>query len=82
MTDAGDSGSQLVSVTAPNPDGITLSANGFKNRSRHNADLTWSGATSTTVDVYRDGNLITTTANEKGISLADQAGRTESSSGV
>jgi hypothetical protein len=28
------------------------------------ADLTWSGANSTNVDVYRDSALITTTAND------------------
>jgi PKD repeat protein len=30
----------------------------------HGADLTWSGATGTNVDVYRDGRRVTTTAND------------------
>jgi hypothetical protein len=43
---------------------IFLSANGYKVKGRHNVNLTWSGATSL-VDIYRDGNLITTaTAND------------------
>lgn len=29
-----------------------------------NVDLSWSGATSSTVDVYRDGAVIATTAND------------------
>ena len=43
-------------------DGITLSATGYKVRGRHHADLEWSGATSTDVEIYRDGELITTTS--------------------
>ncbi len=65
VTDDGgatDSTSQTVSVSASS--GITLSATGYKVRGRHNIDLTWSGATSTNVDVYRDGALLTTTAND------------------
>ncbi len=48
----------------PPPSGITLAAAGYKVRGRHHADLTWSGATSASVDVYRDGALIATTAND------------------
>jgi len=63
--DASDTGmtSQQVTVTAPSG-GITLSANGYKVKGVHTIDLTWSGATSTNVDVYRDGGLIVTTAND------------------
>ncbi|MDX1628405.1 MAG: S8 family serine peptidase [Fulvivirga sp.] len=43
---------------------ISLSANGYKVRGRHNVDLSWSGATTTNVDIYRDGVLIATTAND------------------
>jgi PKD repeat protein len=53
---------QDVSVTAAGE--FVLSAVGYKVRGRHTVDLTWSGATSTDVDVYRDGALITTTAND------------------
>ncbi|MDX1645046.1 MAG: PKD domain-containing protein, partial [Thermoanaerobaculia bacterium] len=57
-----DTDSQSVSVTEPAA--ISLSATGYKVRGRHHADLTWSGATSTDVDVYRNGVLVTTTAND------------------
>jgi subtilisin len=53
-----------VSVSESGDDGITLSATGYKVRGIKHADLTWSGATSTNVDVYRDGTRITTTAND------------------
>ncbi len=67
VTDDGgatDSDSQVVSVTEPPTGGITLSATGTKVRGRHTIDLSWSGATSTNVDVYRNGALIDTTAND------------------
>ncbi|HSR53629.1 MAG TPA: PKD domain-containing protein [Acidobacteriota bacterium] len=60
---ASDSDSQLVSVSAPGG-GITLTANGFKQQGRHNIDLSWSGATSANVDIFRNGVLIATTAND------------------
>lgn len=44
--------------------GFTLSAEGYKVRGVQHADLTWSGATGTDVDVYRDGALIVTTPND------------------
>lgn len=59
-----DSQSQDVTVSSSTGDGITLSASGRKERGRHNIDLTWDGATSTNVDVYRNGSLIATTAND------------------
>jgi hypothetical protein len=37
---------------------------GYKVRGRQKADLTWSGATYTHVDVYRDGALLITTTND------------------
>ncbi|WP_223669947.1 S8 family serine peptidase [Kangiella shandongensis] len=43
---------------------LSLSANGYKVKGRHHVDLSWSGATSTNVDVYRNGSLIATTAND------------------
>jgi hypothetical protein len=42
---------------------ITLSVTAYKIRGQKYADLTWSGATATSVDVYRDGAKIATTAN-------------------
>ncbi|HVS14294.1 MAG TPA: PKD domain-containing protein [Thermoanaerobaculia bacterium] len=58
-----DSASQDVTVSEPSG-GITLSAVGYKVRGLQKADLTWSGATSSNVDVYRNGAVITTTAND------------------
>ncbi len=55
---------QSVTVTEPPTGGITLSATGYKVRGLQQADLTWSDAASTNVDVYRDGAVITTTAND------------------
>lgn len=48
----------------PDPTGIELSGTGYKVKGVKHADLTWSGATSTNVDVYRDGSVIATTAND------------------
>jgi hypothetical protein len=46
------------------PSGITLAATGYKVKGLQKADLEWSGATLASVDIYRDGGLITTTAND------------------
>jgi subtilisin family serine protease len=43
---------------------ISLSANGYKSKGVKYVDLSWSGATTANVDVYRDGSLIGTTAND------------------
>ena len=48
----------------PPPSSITLTATGRKVRGVQRVDLAWSGATSTSVDVYRDGVRITTTPND------------------
>ena len=57
------SSSQSVTVSSGSTD-ISLSATGYKVRGLQKADLAWSGATSTSVDVYRNGSKITTTAND------------------
>lgn len=44
-------------------DGIQLSGNASKVSGRWRADLTWSGATSTEVDIYRNGTKIATINN-------------------
>jgi len=64
--DAGatDSSSQSVTVEEPTSSGITLSASGYKVRGRKTTDLSWDGAASTNVDIYRDGSVIVTTAND------------------
>ena len=56
--------SQSVTVTAPSTGGISLSARGYKVKGSKKVDLSWSGATSNSVDVYRDSVKITTTAND------------------
>ena len=43
---------------------LSLSANGYKVKGRHTIDLTWSGATSSNVDIYRNGSVIATTSND------------------
>ncbi|MDZ7859184.1 MAG: PKD domain-containing protein [Candidatus Krumholzibacteriota bacterium] len=60
---ATDTASQDVTVTSSSTD-ITLTVTGYKVRGRKHADLEWSGATGTDVEIYRDGVLITTTAND------------------
>jgi PKD repeat protein len=62
--DAGATGTDSQDVTVSEASSITLSASGYKVRGLQKADLTWSGATSTNIDVYRDGVLIATTAND------------------
>jgi hypothetical protein len=44
-------------------DEIALTATAYKIKGDKYAELIWNGATSTDVDVYRDGNLIATTVN-------------------
>ena len=44
--------------------GVTLSTVGYKVKGLMKADLSWGGATSGNVDVYRNGSVITTTAND------------------
>ena len=50
--------------TPPPPVSITLSTRGYKSGKTPKVDLTWSGATTTNVDVYRNNARITTTAND------------------
>jgi subtilisin family serine protease len=55
--------SQNVTVSAPSQGGITLSVVAYKIQGRKHADLTWSGATSTNIDVFRDDLKVATTPN-------------------
>ena len=67
--DNGDTGSTSKNVSVsdgdPVPPGdIVLNADGYKERGRWRADLTWTPAgTSANVDVYRDDSVIATTQN-------------------
>jgi extracellular elastinolytic metalloproteinase len=49
--------------TAP-PSAITLSARAYKTKGSRLVDLTWGGATSTAVNVKRNGSVVATTAND------------------
>jgi serine protease AprX len=52
----------VTPTPTPTP-GITLTASGYRVRGVHTVDLTWTGATSANIDVYRDGMVIATVAN-------------------
>lgn len=61
-----DDVSQTVTVddgSDPPADGISLTASGYKVRGVHHVDLSWSGATSTDVEIFRNSNSLITTAN-------------------
>jgi PKD repeat protein len=60
--DATNERSAAVTVTAPPP--IALTVTGRIEDTRHIMTLRWSGATGTTVDVYRNGPFLTNTAND------------------
>jgi len=63
-----------VSPTAtPTPGQIILTARGYKVRSRQAVDLGWSGATSSNVDIYRNGTRIVTVPSSPG-SYTDSPG--------
>jgi len=60
---ASDSVTQQVTVAASSG-GVQLTGLGYKVQGRWNADLSWDGATGGSVDIYRDGVLLTNTAND------------------
>ncbi len=61
---SGSSGySNVTSATTDQGSGITLSAVGYKVRAIKMVDLTWSGATTANVDIWRDGALFATVPN-------------------
>jgi hypothetical protein len=54
-----------TATPTPTPGRISLTARGYKVRGRHTVDLSWTGATSSNVDIYRNGVLIVTTLNDR-----------------
>jgi len=50
----------------PTPGQITLSARGYKVQGQQTVDLSWIGATSNNIDIYRNGVLIATVPNIPG----------------
>lgn len=61
---AADTIAQDVPVISSSGGGITLSAIGYKAKRFWSADLSWNGPTSTSIDIYRNGAKINTTAND------------------
>jgi hypothetical protein len=59
----------------PTPAGITLVAHGYRVQGRHVIDLSWTGATSGNVDIFRNGTLIATVPNTDG-AYTDSTGDT------
>ena len=55
--------SDVAEATTQAAGSITLSATGYV-KGRQKVDLTWSGAASSSVDVYRNNVLTVTTAND------------------
>jgi len=53
-----------VNVSSTTTTGATLTTRGYKEKGLQKADLTWSGLTATSVDVYRNSSKIGTTAND------------------
>ena len=67
ITDSGGLSTEAsISITVEPSSGgeISLSVQTYKVRAQKYADLTWSGATSANVDVYRDGSKVATTSND------------------
>ena len=65
VTDSqGLSSTTMRTITVTPPPIIALGATGSKVKGKWVVDLTWSGATSTAVDVYRNGTLILHTPND------------------
>ena len=63
--DKSATGTSSQSVTVSDaPPNITLSARGYKVKGVQRVDLSWAGAPGTSVDVWRNGGKITTTAND------------------
>src|SRR4029453_9596404 len=65
VTDSGGlpgSAAIVVNVQAAPPTGITLTAQGFKQKGVRKANLVWTGTTGT-VTVYRDTTIVTTSAS-------------------
>jgi outer membrane protein assembly factor BamB len=53
-------------IVTPTPGQITLSARGYKVQGQQAVDLSWNGATSNNIDIYRNGVLIATVPNIPG----------------
>ena len=66
-TDSGGlwgSGVITIAIDASSGSTPTLTAKGFKLKGKQTVDLTWTGFSSSTVDIYRNGTLLLTTVND------------------
>jgi subtilisin family serine protease len=61
---AQDSDTQNVTVTSGGGGDFVLTASGYKVKGAKLVDLSWSGATSANVDIYRNGVVAVTTPND------------------
>jgi subtilisin family serine protease len=61
--DDGSGGGDDGSGGGDDPSAISLTGNASKAQGRWVADLSWSGATSVQVDIYREGSVLITTSN-------------------
>ena len=65
LLNVGDSGTVTPPPPPPPPpSGFQLTARGYKIKGRQQVDLSWSGATTSPVAVYRNGSLLWYTAND------------------
>jgi hypothetical protein len=67
----------LITIT-PLPGSITLQVSANRQKGKHTPVLSWSGATGSNVDIYRDGGRILTTVNDDSYTDAtgNKGGRT------
>jgi hypothetical protein len=56
--------SNIASATTGPEPAIWLTLNGYKNRGKHTVELTWSGVLSGSVDIIRDGSVVTTISDD------------------
>jgi hypothetical protein len=68
VTDSSGAGAEArvdltIEATAPIQNGIAVGVTAYKVKGWQKVDLIWSGATSPSVDIYRDGTKIATTVN-------------------
>ncbi|MDP2647978.1 MAG: PKD domain-containing protein, partial [Candidatus Yanofskybacteria bacterium] len=61
---SGLTASDTAVITVSQASDMALSVTGFKAKGLQKADLEWSGAVSTNVDIYRDGSIIATAPND------------------
>lgn len=54
----------IVAGNAGSPSSLWLTVQGYKIKGSQTANLSWSGASSVTVDIYRNGVRVTATAND------------------